>query len=206
MAHIIGIASQKGGAGKTTLTMGLAGAALAAGQRVVVLDLDPQASLSEWSDLRGAETPVVAAIPVARLPKELETAHRMADLILIDTPPHSEATTMAVAKAADLILIPCRPGFLDILSIRTTTEMIVAAGKRGNIVFNGCRPNSKQAAEAGAAVASLPANVCPKWLSLRADFDAAVTHGQTIQEFAPRSKAAVEMTAVAVWAFNSLAR
>lgn len=207
MANIIAVASQKGGAGKTTLVMALAGQAMAAGQRVVVLDLDPQASVSTWSDQRPEDAaPTVASIQATRLPQELTLAHKIADLILLDTPPHSEPTTLAVARAADTVLIPCRPGFLDIMAIHSTADMIAMAGKRPAIIFNGVRPNSKQAQDAAAAVAALPADVCPAHLSLRSDFDAAVTHGQTVHEYAPSSKAACEIAAVATWVFARLPR
>ena len=55
----IAILSQKGGAGKTTLAINLAGAAEAAGHQVVIIDLDPQASAKAWYDRRGKEHPVV---------------------------------------------------------------------------------------------------------------------------------------------------
>ncbi|MEI7607909.1 MAG: ParA family protein [Rhodospirillaceae bacterium] len=206
MADIIAIASQKGGAGKTTLTMALAGQALIAGQRVVILDLDPQASVSTWSDQRDSEAPIVASIQAARLQQELTHAHKIADLILLDTPPHAESTTLAVARAADLVLIPCRPGFLDIMAIRATADMVTMAGKRPVIVFNGVRPNSKQAQDAASAVAALPADVCSGHLSYRSDFDSAVTAGKTVQEHAPRSKAADEVAAVFKWVALRLPR
>ena len=65
--NIIVVASQKGGAGKTTLAASLAVAATEAGERVIALDLDPQGSLAGWGDARAAETPAVDRIGIANL-------------------------------------------------------------------------------------------------------------------------------------------
>ena len=50
--RVIAIVAQKGGTGKTTLTVSLAVAAMQAGRSVVIVDLDPQATTSKWSDRR----------------------------------------------------------------------------------------------------------------------------------------------------------
>ena len=69
----IAILSQKGGAGKTTLAINLAGAAEAAGHQVVIIDLDPQASAKAWYDRRGKEHPVVVSAQAAALAEVLAT-------------------------------------------------------------------------------------------------------------------------------------
>ena len=68
---VLAILSEKGGAGKTTVTVHLAVAAKLAGLDVAIIDLDPQASAADWSDRRGSE-PEAVAIPPARLEKLLE--------------------------------------------------------------------------------------------------------------------------------------
>src|ERR1700676_5529752 len=111
----ISIISQKGGAGKTTLALNLAGAAETFGHRCVVIDLDPQASAKGWHDHRQKESPVVISAQASRIKDVLETARQHgADICIIDTAPHSETAALAAARAADLILIPCRAGILDI--------------------------------------------------------------------------------------------
>ena len=61
--HTLAILSRKGGTGKTTLTVNLAIAAERAGHKVAIVDLDSQASASEWGDWREAETPEVISVP-----------------------------------------------------------------------------------------------------------------------------------------------
>jgi len=63
------ILSQKGGSGRTTLTLHLAVAALYDGQSVAIIDLDPQASAAGWKDSRPGDDPVVVPIPHTRLPQ-----------------------------------------------------------------------------------------------------------------------------------------
>ena len=84
----ISILSQKGGAGKTTLAINLAGAAETAGQDVVIIDLDPQASVKSWYDRRDKENPVVISAQAAALSEILATAATHgAHYAIIDTAP-----------------------------------------------------------------------------------------------------------------------
>ena len=86
----IALISQKGGAGKTTLAIALAVTAEREGLTSVLVDLDPQASAAQWSDLREAETPVVTCTPAARLTSVLKAAQDAgAGLAVLDTAPHA---------------------------------------------------------------------------------------------------------------------
>ena len=100
---------QKGGAGKTTLAINLAVASELAASPAAVVDLDPQASAAAWADSRKAKAPVVVSAQAARLADVLATAREHgAALAIIDTAPHAEAAALAAARAADLVLVPCR--------------------------------------------------------------------------------------------------
>src|ERR1035437_1235665 len=106
----IAIISQKGGAGKTTLAVHLAVEAERRGLKSALFDLDPQASAASWSDKRVAETPVVISAQAGRLPNLIEQARGQdAGFIIIDSAPNADSASLVAAKAADLILIPCRP-------------------------------------------------------------------------------------------------
>src|SRR3712207_4009997 len=96
LMYIVSMLSQKGGTGKTTLSLHLAVAAERAGQRAVVIDLDPQASSAEWKDSRAGETPVVVPIPSSRLPHAVQAARDgNAALVVIDTAPHASDDALA---------------------------------------------------------------------------------------------------------------
>ena len=197
----IAIISQKGGAGKTTLALHLAAAAEAAGKATVVIDLDPQASAAGWKDSRSEETPVVISLPHTRLTQGLQAAREGgARLAVIDTAPHSEAAAMAAARAADLVLIPCRAGILDLRAIATTAELVKLAQKRAFVVLNALPPRATQLLnDARGAVEVHGLEVGPVVLQQRAAFAHALTAGQTAQEYEPDGKAAEEIAALLSW-------
>jgi chromosome partitioning protein len=199
--YTIAILSQKGGTGKTTLTLHLAAASELAGQPAVVIDLDPQASAAGWKDSRSAETPVVVPVPSTRLPHALEAARAGgAGLVLVDTAPHATEVALAAAEAADLILIPCRPGILDLRAIGTTARAVKLAGKPAFVVLNAMPPRAPNVlADSRAAVAVHGLQVAPFTLQQRAAYAHALTAGQTAQEYEPAGKAAEEISQLYAW-------
>jgi chromosome partitioning protein len=121
---IVAIISQKGGAGKTTIALNLAVAATQEGLSTAVLDIDPQASATRWSDARSGVPPAVTAAQASRLPILLAAERRKgAALVLIDTGPASDTADLAAARLADLILIPCRPSALDVDAIGASLHL-----------------------------------------------------------------------------------
>lgn len=202
----IAILSQKGGAGKTTLALHLAAAAEAAGNPCAVIDLDPQASAAGWKDTREGETPVVVAMPHSRLAAGLQAAKEGgAALCIIDTAPHSEGAAMAAARAADLVLIPCRAGILDLRAIGTTAELVKIAGKKAFVVLNALPPRASHIlSDAREAVAVHGIEVCPVTLQQRAAYGHALTAGQTAPEYEPEGKAAEEIAELRAWLFAVL--
>jgi chromosome partitioning protein len=196
----VAILSQKGGTGKTTLALHLAVEAERSGAATVIVDLDPQASASSWSDLRQQETPAVISAQAARLAQVLTTveAHGAA-LALIDTAPHAESTALAAARAADLILIPCRPAILDLKAIGITIDLVRIAKTPAVVVLNAVPPRGSLAREAGEAVEGYGIPLSPVSLGHRSAFVHALTAGATAQEYEPRGKAAEEVTKLYTW-------
>ncbi len=204
--YTVAILSQKGGTGKTTLALHLAVAAEKAGQLAAVIDLDPQASAAGWKDSRQAETPVVVSVPATRLPHALEAARAGgAELALIDSAPHSGDVSLAAAEAADLVLIPCRPGILDLRAIGATARIVKLSGKRAFVVLNAMPPRAPNVlADARAAVAVHGLDVSPVSLQQRAPFAHALTAGQTVHEYEPNGRAAEEVTQLYAWLWDEL--
>ena len=107
---ILAIIAQKGGAGKTTLSINLAIAAALAKKQVVLIDTDQQASAHKWSRLRKSDNPAIFQCQTPKLEQmALSAKNAGADLLVIDTAPHSEKTAQTVANMADFILIPTQP-------------------------------------------------------------------------------------------------
>jgi chromosome partitioning protein len=172
----------------------------------VVIDLDPQASSAEWKDSRERDTPVVVPIPSTRLPQALQAAREgNADLVLIDTAPHSGDVALAAAEAADLVLIPCRAGILDLRAIGTTARAVKLAGKMAYVVLNAVPPRASNIlADARAAVAVHGLEVAPVALRQRAAYVHALTAGQTAQEYEPKGKADEDMAKLYRWLRRTL--
>lgn len=202
----IAVLSQKGGAGKTTVALHLAVAAVAEGFATAVFDLDPQASATGWRDSRAAEAPTVHALPASRLAKALEAAARdSVSLAVIDTAPHAADAAVAAAEAADLILIPCRAGIFDLRAIAATARIARLAGVPAHVVLNHAPHRAPRVEEdARDAVEQHGLPVAPVILHQRAAYAHALTVGQTAGEFEPGGKADDEMRALLAWVLDRL--
>lgn len=196
----IAIISQKGGAGKTTIAIHLAVAAERLGMKTALFDLDPQASASSWSDKRQSPSPAVVSAQAARLPGLLEqAAAQSANLVIIDSAPNADAASLAAARAADLILIPCRPAAFDLNAIGTTLNLAAVAGKPAYVVLNAVPPHGKVGEEARDALHAGGVEVAPPLLRHLVAFSHAVNDGRTAQELDAKSKAAKEIDALFAW-------
>ena len=189
----VAVISQKGGAGKTTLALHLATSSALMGRNTAIIDLDPQASAANWSDRRTAEIPVVLSAHASRLGHEIKRVKEMeGDLLILDTAPHSDSAALEAAKAADMILVPCRPAILDIEAISTTLDLVRTTGTPIWVVMNAVAPQGNEAVEAAEAISELGVGICPVQLRQRVAFSRALIGGQSAQEFEPGGKAALE--------------
>ena len=192
---IIAVIAQKGGTGKTTLALSIAVAAQRAGRTAAIIDLDPQASASNWGDRRKANRPAVVSAQPARLPQILEAAEENgADMVIIDTPPRAERSAIVAARAARLVLVPCRPSIFDLETFSTTLDLIAAVGRKSLVaVLNAVPTRGRKRQQAEQALKELGVAVCPEVFGARAAFDHANTVGLSAQEYEPASKAAEEI-------------
>ena len=114
---IVALLNQKGGVGKTTLALHLAGAWASQGKRVILIDADPQGSALDWSEQRAREglARLFGIVGLARdtLHREAPELARDADHVVIDGPPRVASLMRSALLAADLVLIPVQPSPLD---------------------------------------------------------------------------------------------
>ena len=193
--------SQKGGAGKTTLALHLAVAAQRAGYEAVIVDIDPQGTVEAWGGWRKDAPPVVISAKASSLTKTLERARDAgADIAFIDTPPLAQADASTAARAADLVLIPCRPRAFDLHAIRLTASLIEMTKKSAFTVFNGGHPLTVRGYDEPAEiVAALGLQVAPVRISDRGSYHQATMTGQAAQEIEPNGRAAEEIQAMWAW-------
>lgn len=196
----IAIISQKGGAGKTTAATHLAVAAELHNLKTAIFDLDPQASATSWADKRKDPTPVVVSAQAGRLSILLDQAlAQSADLVIIDSAPNADSTSLAAARVADLILVPCRPAAFDLSAIGTTLNLAVVANKPAYVILNAVPSHGKVGEEARNALEEGGIKVVEPMLHYLVAFSHAVNDGRTAQEYDPKGKAAAEMNSLFHW-------
>jgi chromosome partitioning protein len=191
----IALIAQKGGTGKTTLALCLAVAAEQDGQSTVIIDLDPQSTACNWGDRRQSQSPIVIDAQPARLQNALSKAEDGGiHLAIIDTPARSEQASLAAAKSADLILIPCRPQVYDLETVPTSLELVKLAGAKAALALLNAVPSRGQRHEqAVKALQGFGLTVCPVHFGQRAAFGDSAALGQTPLEYEPQGKAAEEI-------------
>jgi chromosome partitioning protein len=198
--YVIVLASQKGGAGKTTLAAHIAVAAEAAGDGpAVLIDTDQQGSLSAWWNVREAVSPVLAPTSIAELAEKLVLlAGAGYGVAVIDTPPAITEAISAVLVSADLVLIPTRPSPHDLRAVGSTVSLVQAAGKPFVFVVTQAKQNTRLTIQAMAAL-SQHGKVAPAIVHDRVDYAGSMIDGRTVQEIDPKGRSAAEMAEL--WEF-----
>lgn len=205
--HVIAFLSQKGGSGKTTLSVHTAVAAEATGEQVCVIDADPQESATAWAGARQAATPIVATAQAG----ELESALRAAKaegmtLAIVDGPPHAAPAASQIAKRAELVLIPVRPAAFDLAAVPAAVEIVRAAKVPGAFILSACPFRAPEVAETRTALEGYGLPVFPGEITDRRAFSRAVTTGSAVTEFEADGKAAEEIRALWAWIKSTLKR
>lgn len=211
-AKIVVLANQKGGAGKTTLTMMLAAAFARAGGKVLVVDADKQASAQGWAAAAPDGKPFPAA--VAGLLAAPGTLHREIlkfasdyDLILVDCPPSVESTVPESAMGiADLVVIPLVPSPVDLASTYGIKEVVMRAmavrQERNEqlhalLVVNMCPSRSKLARDVRTELESFGLPLATSRIGERTAFRQSFLDGCSVFELRDH-KAREEVEALAV--------
>ena len=193
---ILAIIGQKGGSGKTTTALGLAMQAIKAGQRVAIIDLDPQATAANWGDRReDKESPAVVSCQAARLSQVLDAAKAQGvQLAIIDTPGKSSDTATRAAKCANRVLLPIQPHLFDIETLESVAEILGMAGKPpASVVINRAPVQGRRHEDAKDELARIGYEIAPVVLFQRTAHADASNLGQAASEYEPKGKAAQEM-------------
>jgi chromosome partitioning protein len=205
--HVLVLASQKGGSGKTTLSGHLAVEADKAGiGPVALIDTDPQGSLAQWWNAREAPTPHFAQAGVLDLDEALDhLAKAGMKLVVIDTPPAITGSIARVVAHADLVLVPTRPSPHDLRAVGATVDIAEKHNKPLVFVVNGATARARITGEAAVAL-SQHGTVAPITLHHRVDFAASMTDGRTVGEAAPKSQSSKEIRDLWLYVQDRLSR
>jgi len=196
--NVITVASRKGGAGKTTLTAHLAGFAHSQGRRCLVIDADPQGSLALCNTLRSEH-----ALPLVTAERGIERQVALAKVagyewVFIDTAPTMWVVVQEAIRAATLVVIPARPGFLDLAAVRETVKAARERNKPYAVVLNAApaKRDDKEAPVVAQSRAFLNTHGIPVWsgqISQRAAFALTLAAGASAGEAEGQSQAAGEI-------------
>ena len=203
----VAVLNQKGGVGKSTLSVNLAAKAHLEGKRTLVLDLDRQGSAFDWYNARkpGSKLDglnVVRADRALTLPK-FQDLSKGYDFVVCDGPPRLSDVTRAAAVAADVVLVPVRAGGFDWWAASETIELLDSADDiRGQLnrpkvrrifVLNAATPNTKITRQAFEAFGDADGELAPVVISNRVAFAESTLEGESVVSVAPESAAADEI-------------
>ena len=204
----IAFVTQKGGSGKSTIASSLAVAAQEMKEKVGVVDMDPQGSLTNWVKNRGADDIEVVASGAARLPAVLaQLKAKGCTLGIIDTPGAEGPASAAAMAVADLNIIPSRPSMFDLWASAKTRAALTEVGAEFVFLLNQCPP-AQQTARVRDGVETLEemGGLISPLVLARVDYQEAARHGLGVTEFSPAGAAAEEMRALWLSIRRRLAR
>lgn len=193
----ISFLAQKGGSGKTTLAVHIAVAAQEAGERVLIVDTDPQRSASVWGEAREKLNPKTISISASGLKRALESAVKNnITLVIIDTAPHAAPAAAQIARLSDLVVIPCRPTAFDLAAVRSAVAITEAANADSVFVLSACPIRAPEIGEARSVLEEYSIPVSKAEIGDRRAFSRAIATGRSVTEFESKGKSADETRAL----------
>ena len=122
---IISVLNQKGGVGKTTLSINIASALSLGGKKVLLIDGDPQGSCLDWSEVRKEDSLfTVVGISKSTIHKEIKTLSESYDHVVIDGPPRVYDVARSAIVASNLVIVPIQPSPYDVWAAKEIIDLI----------------------------------------------------------------------------------
>jgi chromosome partitioning protein len=196
--NVIVFASRKGGSGKSTLAAHIAAHVHKSTKPCLMIDADPQGSLTLWHKLRGTNEPPIKSA-VNSVTGIISAAKREGiEWVFVDTPPNTSAVVEDAIKNATMVIIPARPGVFDVDAVQATIQTCRSARKPYAVVLNGApaRRDEEESPIVTIARESLAKFKAPVWsgqITNRADLLMALAQGEGAREYSAEGRAAAEI-------------
>lgn len=201
-AKIIAVVNQKGGSGKTTVSMQIAGTLGIKHHAVLVVDADPQGTATRWSSAAEENKPFPAAVMNLshsgnKIHQEIRKYMDKFDFIIVDCPPSVESTIpQAALLVADLALVPIIPALGDFwaaVGIKTLIQRVadVNTGLDSRLVVNQLQPNTIISRQLVEALKEFDIPLCQATFGFRTAYKESQA-GLTVHDFGSKAEAAVE--------------
>ncbi len=203
---IVALLNQKGGVGKTTIALHLAGQWARQGLRTLLIDANPQGSALDWSQQRSHERlpKLFGVVGLARdtLHREAPELARDVDHVVIDGPPRVAGLLRSALLAADLVIIPVQPSPLDGWASAEMLALLAEARMfrpelAARFVLNRCGARTIIARETAEALADHDPVLLSATIGQRVVFAVAAQRGSLAFEVDERSRAAREIVGFA---------
>jgi chromosome partitioning protein len=202
-AKIIAVANQKGGSGKTTVSMQLAGTIARRGNKVLVVDADPQGTATRWAASAEDERPFPASViglsaASAKVHREVKKFIDDYNYIIIDCPPAADSPVpQSALLIADLVLVPLIPSPLDMWAAVGIRQVIANVsdlneGLKARLVLNQCQPNTTLTQETLEVLPEFGIELAKAQLRHRQVYRQSAVFGQTVHDFGGKASAAIE--------------
>lgn len=202
-ARIIAVCNQKGGSGKTTLSMQLAGSLARRGRKVLVVDADPQGTATRWAATADDDQPFPASVvglsaATTKVHREVKKFVGDYDHIIIDCPPAADSPVpQSALLIADLALVPLIPSPLDMWAAVGIRQVIENVGEinetlQSRLVINQCQPQTSLAKEAIEILPEFGIELCRTFMHQRQVYRQSAVFGQTVHDFGSKAAPAIE--------------
>lgn len=202
-AKIIAVVNQKGGSGKTTISMQLAGTLARRGKKLLVVDADPQGTATRWAASSDDDKPFPASVvglsaANTKVHREVKKFIDNYDFIIIDCPPAADSPVpQSALLIADLALVPLIPSPLDMwaaVGIRQVINTVSTINEnlKSRLVMNQCQPNTTLAQEALEVLPEFGIELCSTYIRHRQVYRQSAVFGQTVHDFGSKAQAAIE--------------